>query len=132
MDALDLNYAAPLIAAAATFLFAAVYYSVLGSAMERFGSAATTTERPPVMTVAFELGKGVVLAVAIGVAVRQLGIADAAGALSLAVASWIAFPVLILASSVMHEGVRPLRAGHHPRDGRAQHAIVSRLGARWG
>jgi Protein of unknown function (DUF1761) len=60
-----------------------------------------------------ELAKSFVVAAATAILVAAIGITDVAGAVTLAVGLWIAFPVILLIGTVTQEGTpAPLAAIH--------------------
>jgi Protein of unknown function (DUF1761) len=118
------NPVAVLMAAVAAVVFAAVYYSILAGTAARFSAAWADQGRSPAVVLAFELVKSVVLALVIAGLVHAIGIADAAGALGLAVGLWIAFPISLLAGSVVHEKVAWQLAGIHAVDWFAKLVII--------
>jgi hypothetical protein len=126
------NPVAVLVAAVAAVVFAAIYYSMLAGTAARFSAAWADQGRSPAGLLAFELVKSVVLALAVAGLVHAIGIADVAGALGLAVSLWIAFPILLLAGSVVHEKVAWQLAGIHAVDWLAKLVIIGLVVTLWG
>lgn len=67
-------------------------------------------------TAAVELIRNLVLAAGAAVLLATLGVADLVPALLIAAGLWIAFPVVLLAGSVFHEGVPVTSAALHAGD----------------
>ena len=126
-----IHYPAVAVAAVAAFVFSAVYYGALAATAAQYSAAWAEQSGAPIVTVAFELGKGVVLAVVVAGIVRGLGIDTLVGALALAILLWVAFPVLLLAGSVIHENVAWQLAAIHACDWLAKLAIVAVVVSIW-
>jgi len=126
-----INYFAVAAAAVAAFVFSAVYYGLLADTAGQYSAAWAEQSGSPVAVVAFELGKGLVLALVVAGLVRGLGIDSPAGALALAVVLWVAFPLLLLAGSVVHENVAWQLAAIHAGDWLAKLAIVAVIVTAW-
>ena len=109
-----INYLALVIAAGAAFIASTVWYIAFNARRQRLlGSAPQAGRRRFDRKVVAELGRNAVIAAAVAVLVAELGVVEAGGALTLALGLWIAFPVMILAGSVMWENVPlPLAAIH--------------------
>jgi len=112
-------------------VFSAAYYGVLAGTAAQYSAAWAEQSGSPVVTVVFELGKGLVLALVVAGLVRGLGIDSPALALALAVVLWVAFPVLLLAGSVVHENVAWELAAMHAGDWLAKLAIVAVFVTAW-
>jgi hypothetical protein len=125
-----IDYLAVVVSAVAVFVFAAVYYIVLAGPRARLSSAALEA-RPSPRVMALEVAKNLVLAVVIAGLVATAGVAGVAGALLLALALWLAFPVLLLAGSVTHEKVPMGLAAIHAGDWLAKLAIISVVVTLW-
>ena len=125
------NAAAVLVAAIAAVVFAAVYYSMLAGTAARFSAAWADQGRSPAGLLAFELVKSVVLALVVAGLVEAIGIADVSGALGLALGLWIAFPILLLAGSVVHEKAAWQLAGIHAVDWLAKLVIIGLVVTIW-
>ena len=67
---------------------------------------------------------------AVAVAVRRLDLTTWGSALAFAVAVWVAFPVVLLVGSVVHEGVPPLLAAIHAGDWLLKLVLITVL-VRW-
>ena len=125
------NPVAVLVAAVAAVVFAAIYYSMVAGTAARFSAAWADQGRSPAGLLAFELVKSVVLAIVVAGLVHAVGIADVAGAVGLAVGLWIAFPILLLAGSVVHEKVAWQLAGIHAVDWLAKLVIIGLIVTVW-
>jgi hypothetical protein len=105
-----LNYVAIIVAALAVFVFAAGYYITLARQRAKLSAAAGAGSRPRPLVMALELFKSLVVASVVAGLVAAAEISDVADALKLALALWIAFPVVLLVGSVTQENV-PWRLG---------------------
>ncbi len=102
---MHLNYLAIIVAAVAVFVFAAGYYIVLARQRAQLSPAAAARSRPPAWLMGLELLKSLVVAAVVAGLVALAGIADVGGALKLALALWVAFPLVLLVGSVTQENV---------------------------
>ena len=126
-----INYPAVVVAAVVALVFSAVYYGALATTAAQYSAAWAEQSGSPIITLAFELGKGIVLALVVAGIVRAIGIDNLAGALALAIILWLAFPVLLLAGSVIHENVAWQLAAIHAGDWLAKLAIVAVIVTIW-
>ena len=101
-------YTAVPVAAVATFMIGAAWYSPL-----LFGDVATALRPPapegthtpslPVM-MGFEFLRCLILSAAFATALWRLGVTDLPGALLVAVSIWVGFQVFAMMGSILHEG----------------------------
>lgn len=114
---IDLNYPAIAVAAVAVFVVSAVYYIGSGSQLKRLSAAYADGEaRPPAWQIFAELVRSLVVGVVVAGLVSLIGVTDLVGAVQLALALWIGFPVVLLTGSVVHEKVPPMLAAIHAGD----------------
>jgi hypothetical protein len=106
-------------AAIAALLASGVYYGALADA--RVGAG---PQRSAGATAVVELVRNVVLASGAALLLDALGVAGLVPALLLAAGLWLAFPVVLLAGSVFHEGVSAASAVLHAGDWLIKLAIV--------
>jgi hypothetical protein len=102
-------------AALAALVASGVYYGALGDVLSRVRTAMVPT-RSAGTTAVVELVRNVVLAVGAAVLLATPGVAGLVPALLLAAGLWLAFPVVLLAGSVFHEGVPVASAVLHAGD----------------
>jgi hypothetical protein len=126
---MTLNYLAIIVAGIAAFAFAAVYYTLLAPRGAKLGAAWAQTRRPPPGLMLLEIVKAVVVAAVVAALVSLIGIADVVGAVELAVALWIAFPIVLLIGSVTQEKVPAGIAAIHAGDWLAKLLIVALIAA---
>jgi hypothetical protein len=127
----ELNYLAIIAAGLAVFVFAATYYSVLAAQYAALSPAAAAVSGPSPWLMAFELVKALGVALVVAALVASIGITDLAGAALLGLALWVAFPVVLLAGSVMHEGVAVKLAALHAGDWLAKLLMIAVITAVW-
>ncbi len=80
---------------------------------------------------ALELGRNVVVASVVAGLVALLGITGWAGALQLAIALWIGFPIVLLSGSVIHENVPLKLAAIHAGDWLAKLLVIAVIVGLW-
>ncbi len=128
---MHLNYLAIIVAAIAVFVFAAGYYIVLARQRATLSPAAAARSRPPAWLMGLELLKSLVVAAVVAGLVALAGIADVGGALKLALALWVAFPVVLLVGSVTQENVPWKLGAIHSGDWLAKLVITSVIVTVW-
>jgi hypothetical protein len=128
---MHLNYLAIIVAAVAVFVFAAGYYIVLARQRAQLSPAAAARSRPPAWLMGLELLKSLVVAAVVAGLVALAGIADVGGALKLALALWVAFPVVLLVGSVTQENVPWKLGAIHSGDWLAKLVIISVIVTVW-
>jgi hypothetical protein len=126
-----LNYVAVVVAGVAAFVFAAAYYIALAGPRSRLSAAAAARSRPKPWLLGLELFKAVVVAFVVASVVALIGIKDVGGALTLAIALWVAFPVVLLTGSVTQENVPWRLAAIHAGDWLAKLIVISVVVAVW-
>ena len=113
----ELNYLAIAVAAVAVFVVSTVYYIGFTDRLKRLSAAyADADARPAVWRVAIEILRSLVVGAVVSGLVSLIGVADLAGAVQLALALWIGFPVVLLTGSVIWERVPPRVAAIHAGD----------------
>ena len=125
---ISVNYLAVISSAVAAFVFAGVYYTAFADRLAAQGSAPGSMSGS---MIAVELGRTLIFSVIVAALVSLLRITDPIGAVQLAVALWIAFPVVLLAGSVIHENVPWALAAIHAGDWLAKLLIVTVTTSLW-
>src|SRR5947209_297973 len=110
-----LNYLAIIVATLVAFVASAVWY-ILFSKQRAALSSATSSARPSPVRMLIELMRTLVLVIILAGLSMQLGLTSPLQAVLLAVALWIAFPILLLSGSVMYENVPWRLAAIHAGD----------------
>jgi len=128
---MHLNYLAIIVAAIAVFVFAAGYYIVLARQRATLSPAAAARSRPPAWLTGLELLNSLVVAAVVAGLVALAGIGDVGGALKLALALWVAFPVVLLVGSVTQENVPWKLGAIHSGDWLAKLVIISVIVTVW-
>jgi len=128
---LGINYLAVVVATVVAFVGSAVWYMVFGKQRTALSSAAASQTRPSPRMVLIELVRTLVLAAILSGLVARLGIADWSGAVGLALALWIGFPVILLSGSVMYENVPWKLAAIHAGDWLVKLLIITLILSLW-
>jgi len=102
-------------AAVAALVASGVYYGAVSDVLAR-ARTVDVPARSAGATAVVELVRNVVLAAGAAVLLAALGVAGVVPALLLAAGLWLAFPVVLLAGSVFHEGTPTAAAGLHAGD----------------
>ena len=129
----DVNGVAIAVSAVAAFVASAVWYMLLGNqyaALSDAARAAVGTSPPPWKILAELVRSLVVAAVLAGLAV-ELDLTTWPAALGLGVATWVGFPVVLLAGSVLSENVPWRLAAIHAGDWLVKLLLVSCIVSLW-
>ena len=126
-----LNYLAIVVAVAAAFVFSSAWYIGFSRQRRELSTAAAAQGRPPVWMVPVELLRTLVLAAVLAGLASQLRIANWTGAVQLALALWIGFPIILLSGSVIYENVPWKLAAIHAGDWLGKLLIIALLVSLW-
>ncbi|WP_372673117.1 DUF1761 domain-containing protein [Amycolatopsis kentuckyensis] len=118
---------AVLVASVAAFVVSSVWYTLFGKVWAQL-SAAGAAAKPSPWRMGAEFGRTLALVVVFAV----LAAATSWPLLGLAALVWAGFPVVILAGSVLHEGVPVRLAALHAGDWLAKIAVVALVLGVWG
>lgn len=111
---IEIHYVSLIIAALAAFVASFIWYIIF--AKQRAKLSGVDAGRPRAIKIFSEFIKNIVLASALLYLIHQLGVQTLFGAVHLTLLLWVAFPVLLLMSSVMYEKVPPKLAAIHAGD----------------
>ena len=111
-----MHLAAVAVAAVASFLISSVWYTGFGRSLARLSEAYAGTSRPPALRALLELARASILAAVLAVAADRIGVTDLPSAILVALLAWIAFPLVLLSGSVLHERVPWRLAAIHAGD----------------
>ncbi|MGH8242934.1 MAG: DUF1761 domain-containing protein [Steroidobacteraceae bacterium] len=132
---IGLNHLAIGVAAVAAFVATGAYYAAFGKVLEKFSSA--PTDMPPWL-LAVEVAKHFVvaavvagLATGIGITAWQKVSSRCARAALLGLILWLAFPVMLLLGSVVHERVPWQLAALHAGDWLLKLLAISLVVGSW-
>jgi len=90
------------LAAMATLVASAIYYTVFGTVYQRLrGAAASTT--PEFWEIAVQLGRNILVAFVLATLLRRMAITGRGAALRLGVLVWLGFQAMEVLGSVVHE-----------------------------
>jgi uncharacterized protein DUF1761 len=126
-----MNIAAVLVATVVVTIFSAVWYISLRGQGAALGAAWAARSRPPRWQVPLTLIRSFIVALVVAWLVTSLGIADAMSAVGLALALWVAFPVVLLVGSAAQENVPWKLAAIHAGDWLAKLVIIAVVVSVW-
>jgi hypothetical protein len=112
----DLDYLAIAAAAVVAFVLSGVWYAIFGDRLSRLHPAYAEGGSPSGSDLVVELVRNLVVATVVASLISRLPVETWPGALMLAVALWVGFPVVLLAGSVYHEKVPAQLAAIHGGD----------------
>ena len=128
----DLNYLAIAVAAVAVFVVSTVYYIAFTDRLKRLSAAyADADARPAAWRVVIEVVRSLVVGTVVAGLVSLIGVADLVGAVQLALALWIGFPVVLLTGSVIWEKVPPMLAAIHAGDWLLKLLVIAVIVTLW-
>ena len=104
------------LAAGASVVASTAWYGALARQLAELDEAYADGSRPPAWVLPLELARSATVATAVAVLARGTGTRGLAGATRLATGLWAAFPVVLLAGSVVHEKVPWRLAAIHGGD----------------
>jgi hypothetical protein len=126
----ELHLWAVVVATIASFAAAFAYYAVFGRQLAEFGGAAGG--QPPTWLVpVVEIGKGLVIAFVVAWLTAIGSLAGWGDGLILGLGLWVAFPVMLLISSVVHENVSWKLAALHAGDWLVKLLIIAVILTVW-
>jgi hypothetical protein len=129
---IELNYLAIAAAAVGVFVLSTVYYIVFASRLRRLSAAYADAEsRPPPWKVAAELIRSFVVGTVVAGLASLIGIAGVVGAIALAIALWIGFPVVLFIGSIIWEKVPPALAVIHLGDWALKLLVIAVVVTLW-
>ena len=116
----DVDFLAIAASAVAAFVISTVWYIVFAAHHTALSPAAADAAAagatPPPWKIAIELVRSAVVASVVAALAGLIGVRDLPAVLVLAVALWVAFPVVLLTGSVIWENVPPKLAAIHAGD----------------
>jgi hypothetical protein len=128
---IELNWLAVAVAGVVAFVLAAVYYVALAGQRAQLSPAAAAVSRPQPSVMALELARALVVAAVVAALVSLIELTDVPGAIALALALWVAFPVVLLLGSVVHEGVPVRLAAIHAGDWLVKLVVIALIVSLW-
>jgi hypothetical protein len=120
-----MNVAAVLVATVLTVIFSAGWYISMRARAAAFGADWATRSRPPRWQLPLTFVRALVVAVVVGWLLQLTTITDVGSAIGLALALWLAFPVVLLVGSVAQEKVPLALASIHAIDWLAKLLIIA-------
>lgn len=129
---LDINFLAVAVATIGAFIISGIWYAILGDKMAALQK--TKTESANAMgpaQIAIELARSAVVAVVLAYILRQLGSETWLSGVKYGMLLWIAFPVVLLVGSVVHEKVHLTLAAIHAGDWLVKLIFVATLLSVW-
>jgi hypothetical protein len=120
-----MNIAAILVATVLTVVFSAGWYISMRARGAAFGADWATRSRPPRWQLPVTFVRALVVAVVVAWLLQLTAFNDVGSAIGLALALWVAFPVVLLVGSVLQEKVPLALASIHAIDWLAKLLIIT-------
>jgi hypothetical protein len=120
-----MNIAAILVASVITVIFSAGWYISMRPRAAAFGVDWATRARPPRWQLPVTFVRAFVVAVVVAWLLQLTWLTDVGSAIGLALALWVAFPVVLLVGSVVQEKVPLAIASIHAIDWLAKLLIIT-------
>ena len=124
---MDINVWEVVAATTAAFVISSLWYLAFGTQLAALSDSYAGTERTPVWVILVEVLRSLIVA---GLS-WLIRIDDLAGALALGVALWAAFPLPVLAGSVVHERTNWRLAAIHAGDWLVKLLVISVIVSVW-
>jgi len=112
----DFNFLSLAIASIGAFILSSIWYMTLSGHLSKLHKAYAENSKMPAWKVIIELLRSLAVASMIAFVFNKLGVTNLGSSLLYGVAFWLAFPVVILAGSVVHEKVPVKLAYIHAGD----------------
>jgi hypothetical protein len=129
----DISWIAVLLATAGAFVVSGVWYAGLGAQVATLRGAGdeAAAETPPPWKLGVEVLRSLTVAVVVAGLAAQGSVDALAGGLALGLALWAAFPLVLLAGSVIWEGVPARLAAIHAGDWLAKLVLIAIVVSVW-
>jgi Protein of unknown function (DUF1761) len=128
-----LNYVVVLVAAAAAFVTSFVYYVVFGDQYAEVSAAAreAAAAGPQAWQIIVELVRSIILATVVVWLATKAKVRNTVGAVVLALALWIGFPVVLWTGAIVHEDTPVQLAAIHAGDWLVKLLVVASIVGLW-
>ncbi len=126
-----MNLAAVVVSTVVVFVFSAGYYIGLRGRAAALGAAWAQRSRAPRWQVPLELVRSFIVVAVVSGLLASLRITDPPSAVGLALALWLAFPVVLLVGSVTQEKVAVGLAAIHAGDWLAKLLLIALIVTLW-
>ena len=127
----SVNIAAVVVAAIACFVASGAYYALLAARAARYSTAWAAGASQPAWKIAQEPFRALVTAMAVATVAAMAGVDGVNAGASLAALLWVGFPAMLLAGSVIHEGVPWQLAAIHAGDWLLKLLIIGVIVGAW-
>lgn len=129
---MEINYWAVAVAVFAAFVVSTAWYTVLAAQYAAVSEAARAADgAPPPWKVGIELLRSLAVALVLAGLAAEIDVTSWAGALGLGLATWIGFPAVLLAGSVLWENVPWRAAAIHAGDWLIKLLLLSCIVSLW-
>ena len=128
---MDVDLWAVAAATVAAFVISSLWYLAFGTRLAALSDAYAGSERTPVWVILVELLRSLIVAGTVAGLSSLIHIDDLAGALALGAVLWAAFPLPILAGSVVHEATDWRLAAIHAGDWLIKLLVIAVIVSVW-
>ena len=115
------------LAGGAAVLASVAWYTAFGKQLARYDEVYADSARPPAWVMPVELARSTAVAAAVAVLADRTRVEGPAQVARLGLGLWVAFPVVLLTGSVVHEKVAWQQAAIHGGDWLVKLLLVSTL-----
>lgn len=126
----DINAAAVLLATVVAFALSGAYYTALAGRLAAVSDAPPEDRMPP-WKVAAELGRTLVLALAVTGLARTADVDGLRDGLLFGAVLWVGFPVVLWTGAILHENTPRTVAAIHAGDWLPKLLVVSAVAGLW-
>ncbi len=112
----DINVLAVLVSTIGAFVLSGVWYATLSDQLAKLNKIYADESKMPAWEIGMELLRSFFVAIVVAILFSKLGTTGLGSSLLYGLALWLAFPVVLLVGSVIHEKVPTKLAAIHAVD----------------
>lgn len=128
---IDLNIFALVVASIGAFILSGIWYAAFSTTLSKLHKAYAHNEKMSSLGILAELIRSLIVAIAVSFLIHNLSISSLGGALLYSLILWVAFPIVLLAGSVLHEKVPVKLAAIHAGDWLIKLSFITSLVTLW-
>ncbi len=128
---MDVNILAVIVATIGAFILSGIWYATLSGYLSKLSKAYAQDTKMPAWEVLVELIRSFIVVLVIAFIFNKIGVTELSSALIYGAAFWLAFPLVLLAGSVIHEKVPVKLAAIHAGDWLIKLLFITALIGLW-
>ncbi len=112
----DINILSVLVSTIGAFILSGIWYATLSGQLATLSKAYANESKMPAWEIGIELLRSLCVAIVVAILFSKMGVSELSDSLVYGLALWLAFPVVLLVGSVIHEKVPAKLAAIHAGD----------------